>query len=131
MDSFRDIWNIVRLLLGIYKRHDDIYVFLLLEIFYNYNNGFDGVLLEYLHGLSIEPNTAEELSNFSLKTLKQIDPRPLKRILENTDQKPQIPFPILGDPFVKIELDFIWEESTTYEFKLFKFYLNVNRKRES
>ena len=84
--------------------------------------------MEYLHKLSIEPNTAEEFSNFSLKGIEQIDPRPLKITLKKPDQRPQIPFPVLGDPFVKIEIDFILDESTNYEFELFQFYRNVNEK---
>ena len=87
--------------------------------------------MEYLHDLSIEPNTAEEFSNFSLKSIEQIDPRPLKITLKKPDQIPQLPLPILSDPFVKIEIDFIWDESTNYEFELFKFYRNENQKRES
>ena len=122
-------------LLGIYRREgreDAIYVFLLLLLLkILYSNGFNDVLLEYLHDLSIEPNTAEEFSNFSLKSIEQIDPRPLKITLKKPDQIPPLPLPILSDPFVKIEIDFIWDESTNYEFELFRFYRNENQKRES
>ena len=125
---------IIGFLLGVYKREDEINAFLLLlllKIIYNYKNRFDDVLLEYLHDLSLETNTAEEFSNFSLKSIEQIDPRPLKITLKKPDQIPQLPLPILSDPFVKIEIDFIWDESTNYEFELFKFYRNENQKRES
>ena len=109
-----------------------IYVFLLLLLLkILYNNGFDDVLLEYLHDLSLEPNTAEQFSKFSLKTIEQINRRPLKIILKEPDKRSQIPLPILGDPFVKIEIDFICDESTNYEFELFRFYRNVNQKVKS
>jgi hypothetical protein len=56
-------------LLGFCRREDGIYVFLLLFLLkILYNNGFDDVLLEYLHDLSIEPSTTEQFSKFSLKT---------------------------------------------------------------
>ena len=78
-------------LLGVYRRKDEIYVFLLLLLLkILYNKGFDDVLLGYLRDSSLEPNT----SKFSLKTLPQIDRRPLKIILKEPDQKPQIPFPL-------------------------------------
>ena len=70
---------IIGFLLGIYKREDEINTFLLLlllKIIYNYNNRFDDVLLEYLHDLSLETNTTETFSKFSLKSIEQIDPRP-------------------------------------------------------
>ena len=125
---------IIGFLLGVYKREDEINAFLLLlllKIIYNYKNRFDDVLLEYLHDLSLETNTVEPFSKFSLKSIEQIDPRPLKITLKKPDQIPQLPLPILSDPFVKIEIDFIWDESTNYEFELFKFYRNENQKRES
>jgi hypothetical protein len=53
---------------------------------------------------------------------------PLKIILKEPNQRLQIPFPILSDPFVWIDIDFIWEESKNYKFELFKFYQNVNEK---
>jgi hypothetical protein len=111
-------------LLGVYRRYrgeDEVYLLLLLKILYN--NGFDDVLLEPLRIRSLEPRKIEEFSNFSLKSIEQIDPRPLKIILTEPDQSLQIPLPVLTDPFVKIDIDFIWYESTNYEFELFKFYI--------
>lgn len=77
---------IIGFLLGIYKREDEINtVLLLLLLKIIYNNGFDDVLLEYLYGLSLETNTAETFSKFSLKSIEQIDPRPLKIIFKEPE----------------------------------------------
>ena len=95
---------------------------LLLKIIYN--NGFDDVLLEYLHDLSLETNTAETFSKFSLKS---IDPRPLKITLKEPEKIP-LPFLIIEDPLVFIETEVLWEEPINYQFELFKFYQNVNEK---
>jgi hypothetical protein len=120
---------IIGFLLGVYKGEDEINAFLLLLLLkIIYNNGFDDVLLEYLHDLSLETNTAEQFSKFSLETVKQINPRPLKIALKEPDQGLQIPLTIFDDPSVKIEIDSIWDESTNYQFELFKFYRYVNQK---
>lgn len=121
-------------LLGVYSRNDDIYVFtLLLLLKIIYNNGFDDVLLEYLHDLSLETSTAEPFSKFSLKKIEQMDPRPLKITLTELDQSPPIPLPLLiiKDPFVFIETEVLWDKSTNYEFELYRFYRNRNQKVES
>ena len=77
---------IIGFLLGIYKREDEINtVLLLLLLKIIYNNGFDDVLLEYLYDLSLETNTAETFSKFSLKSIEQIDPRPLKIIFKEPE----------------------------------------------
>lgn len=60
--------------------------------------------------------------------MKEINPRPLKLSLKQPDQKPEIRLPILSDPFISIDIDFIWEESKIYKFELFEFYLNVKEK---
>lgn len=117
--------------IGIYKHEEEIYVFTLwslLEILYK--NRFNPVLLEFWQDLylsihSLEPNIVEDFSKLSLKTLEQIHPRPSKIILKEPDQRPKIPFPILGDPFVWIDINFSWEESKNYKFELFEFYKNV------
>ena len=110
--------------LGVYRRKDDIYVFTLLFLLeLIYNNGLDYVLLE--------PNKAEPFSKFSLKTIEQINPRPSKLFLGELVEKPQIPFPLLEDPSISIDIDFLFEESTNYEFELFRFYRNVNQKVKS
>ena len=70
---------------SIYKREDEINAFLLLlllKIIYNCNNRFDDVLFEYLHDLSLETNTVEPFSKFSLKSIEQIGLRPLKITLK-------------------------------------------------
>ena len=116
---------IIGFLLGIYKREDEINPFLLLLLLkIIYNNGFDDVLLEYLHDLSLETNTTETFSKFSLKS---IDPRPLKITLKEPEQIP-LPFLIIEDPLVFIETEVLWEEPINYQFELFKFYQNVNEK---
>jgi hypothetical protein len=112
--------------LGIYKREDEInsfFLLLLLKIIYD--NGFDNVLLEYLHDLSLETNIAEPFSRFSLKSIEQIDPRPSKITFKKPEQ---IPFLIIEDPLVFIDIEVLWDESTNYQFRLFKFYQYVNQK---
>jgi len=119
---------IIGFLFGAYKREDEInafLLFLLLKIIYN--NGFDDVLLEYLHDLSLETNTVEPFSKFSLKSIEQIDPRPLKIIFKEPEQIP-LPFFIIEDPLVFIDTEVLWDESTNYQFELFKFYRYVNQK---
>ena len=69
-----------------------------------YNNGFDDVSLEYLHDLSLETNIAETFSKFSLKSIEQIDPYPLKIIFKEPQQIP-LPFFIIEDPLVFIETE--------------------------
>ena len=115
-------------LLDIYKREDEINTFLLLLLLkIIYNNRFDDVLLEYLHDLSLETNTAETFSKFSLKSIEQIDPRPLKITLKEPEQI-SLPFLIIEDPLVFIDTEVLWDESTNYQFELFKFYRYVNQK---
>ena len=48
---------IIDFLLGVYKRENQINTLLLLKIIYN--NGFDDVLLEYLHDLFLKINTIQ------------------------------------------------------------------------
>ena len=98
-------------LLGVYSRNDNIYVFILLLLLKMlYNNGFDYVLLK--------PNKVDQFSRFSLKTIEQIDPRPLKITLTEPDQSP-LPFLIIKDPFVFIETEVLWDKSTNCEFELY------------
>lgn len=122
---------IIGFLLGVYKREDEINAFLLLLLLkIIYNSRFSDVLLEYLHDLSLETSTVEPFSKFSLKSIEQIDPRPLKITLTEPDQSPQIPLPflIIEDPLVFIDTEVLWDESTNYQFELFKFYRYVNQK---
>ena len=86
-----------------------------------YNNGFDYILLK--------PNKIDQFSKFSLKTIEQIDPRPLKITLTEPDQSP-LPFLIIKDPFVFIKTEVLWDKSTNYEFELYRFYRNINQKVE-
>lgn len=98
---------------------------LLLKIIYwNINNGFDDVLL---HDLSLETNTAKSFSKFSLKSIEQIVPRPLKITFKEPEQIP-LPFLIIEDPLVFIDTEVLCDESTNYQFELFKFYRYVNQK---
>ena len=102
---------------------------LLLKILYN--NGFDDVLLEPLRIRSLEPRNIEEFSKFSLQVCERINSRSSKLFLGEFVEKSQIPLPFLGDPFVLMGIDFIFDESTIYEFELFRFYRNVNQKVKS
>jgi len=119
---------IIGFLLGEYKRKNEINTFLLLLLLkIIYNNGFDDVLLEYLQDLPLETSTAEPFSKFSLKTIEQIDPRPLKITLKKPEQIP-LPFLPIEDPLVFIDTEVFWDESINYQFELFKFYRYVNQK---
>ena len=112
----------------LYRREDEINAFLLLLLLkIIYKNGFDEVSLEYLHDLSLKTNTAEPFSKFSLKSIEQIDPRPLKITLKETEQIP-LPFLIIEDPLVFIDTEVLSDESTNYQFELFKLYRYVNQK---
>lgn len=110
-------------LFGLYKYENEINGFFLLKIIYN--TGFDDILWKYLHDSSLETNTAETFSKFSLKSIEQIDPRPLKITLKEPEQ---IPFLIIEDPLVFIDTEVLWDESTNYQFELFKFYRYINQK---
>ena len=121
-------------LIGVYHREEEIYVFILLSLLKLIcNNKYHPVLLEFWQDLylsihSLEPNIVEDFSKLSLKTIEQIYPRPSQIILKEPDQRPQIPFPILGDPFVWIDVNLSWEESQGYKFELFEFYQDVAEK---
>jgi hypothetical protein len=73
---------------------------------------------------SLAPNIAEPFEKFSFEFLSQIESRPLKLILKETEQRTQIPFLMLDDSSVNIQIHFIWEESIDYKFELFEFYQN-------
>ena len=120
--------------LGVYRREDEINAFLLLLLLQIlYNNGFDDVLLEYLHDLSLETNKAEQFSKFSLQVCEPSNSRPSKLFLGELVEKPQIPlpFPIIEDPLVVIETEVFWKKPINYKLELFKFYQNVNEKVKS
>lgn len=119
---------ILGFIFGLYKRNEEIYVFTL--VFFLkllYNNGFD----YFLDFESLEPTKINQFSKFSLQTVKQISASSSKIMLPEFDHKSQIPWPILSDPFVSIETNFIWEQSQNYKFELFKFYGSVNSKIKS
>jgi len=83
--------------------------------------------LKYLHDLFLETNTAETFSKFSLKSIEQIDQRLLKITLKEPKQI-SLPFLIIEDPPVFIDTEVLWDESTNYQFELFKFYRYINQK---
>ena len=117
--------------LGSYRRYKEdnelsiFFLLLLLKILYN--SRFNETLLEPL-GIFYLDLEMEEFSKISLKINERIHPRLLKIILTDTDVDGfvQIPSPVLPNPFVNIEIDFILEESINYKFELFKFYIKQN-----
>jgi hypothetical protein len=119
-------------LLGIYGRDHEIehiYLFFLLLLLHILShNEFHYTLLRNLSDSSLSPNIAESFEKFSFQPLSQIESRPLKLILKETEQRTQIPFPILDDPSVNIQIHFIYEESIDYIFELFELYQNLNEK---
>jgi len=79
-------------LLGVYRRKDDIYVFILLLLLKMlYNNGFD-------YGL-LKPNKVDQFSKFSLKMIEQINQRPSRLILKELDQI-ESNYKIISDGFL-------------------------------
>lgn len=121
--------------LVVYRRKDEIddrsVFFLLLLLNILYNNGFGDILLEPLRIRSLESRNIEEFSKFSLQVCELNNSRLSKLFLGESVEKPQTPFPLLGDPFISIDVDFLFEESTNYEFELFRFYPNVSQKIKS
>ncbi len=121
--------------LGIYGGKDEIddrfvfFLLLLLNIFYN--NGFGDILLEPLQIRSLESRNIEEFSKVSLQVCELNNSRPSKLFLGESVEKPQIPFPLLGDPSSSIDIDFLFEESTNYKFELFRLYRNGSQKVKS
>ena len=69
--------------------------------------------MEYLHDLSLETHTVDTFSKFSLKTIEQIDPRPLKISLEEPEQI-SLPFFIIEDPLIFIDTQVLLDQSTNY-----------------
>lgn len=121
-------------LLGLYRhKHkyetDQLYLFFLLLLFNILSKeGFDEILLGDLTDSSLAPNT----SKFSFKPIPQMERRPFKMMLKESEQRPQIPFPISGDPV--IDVDFMIEmieEPINYQFQLFLLYPNTNQKVKS
>ena len=122
---------------GEHQRNKEIDVFtlvLLLEILYG--NKFGSALSEYLQDLYpsfFELNKAEDCLKITPQTVEYINPSPLQIMLEQQEKIPQIPFPILGDPYLSIEIDWEWDDSrnSKYKFELFTFYKNINEKLQS
>lgn len=105
--------------LGISRHRDEVkevnVFFLLLFLQILYDNEFDDVFLESLRIRSLESRNSEEFSKISLQVYEPTNSRPSKLFLGEFVEKPQIPLPFLGDPFVSIDIDFIFDESTNYE----------------
>ena len=121
---------IIGFLLGLYtnNREDQINAFILLILLkILYDTRFSNVSSEYLYHLSLKEDTVESFSNFSLKTISQIDPRPSKLTLK-VPQKFPSPFSILEDPVILIETEFLWNQLTNCQLELFEFYRDVNKK---
>lgn len=127
----------VGFLLGLYRRLlgkdeiDQIYLFwLLLLLHFLYQKEFQDTLLPNLYDSSLAYNIADPYEDFSFRTLPQTESRPFKLILKETEKIPQIPFPILNDPSVnvQIEIDFICNDSFEYKFELFQFYQTLSEK---
>ena len=118
------IW--VGFLLGIYRRKgeiDQIYLFFLLLLLHIFSQKeFDDTLLRDLSDSYRAANIAEPFEKFSFEPLPQIESRSFKLILKETEQIPQIPFPMSDDSF--IDVDFMietMEEPRNYQFQLFQF----------
>lgn len=111
---------------GLSTRRRNLCIHFILKLLYG--NGYHPVLLELWQYLFLKPDIVEDFSKFSLKTIEEIHPCPSQIILKEPDQRPQIPLPILGDPFIWIDVNLSWEEIEEYRFELFEFYQDVNEK---
>jgi hypothetical protein len=106
---------LIGFLIGMYSAESKIYIFYLLELLDKYG-------LIYL----LKLDHIEQFSTFSVQTVTQIEPA-LPKVLFKSNQKPKIPFPVLGDPFIWIEADLGLYESQGYKFELFKFYRELKK----
>jgi hypothetical protein len=115
------------------RNEDDIYLFgllLLLKILYSL--GFNDILFSPVEKFclgSSESRNIEKFLKFHSQVFEPNNLCPFKIFLEKPVEKSEIPFPILKDPF--IEINFVLEELTNYEFELFQFYLDLNQKVKS
>lgn len=129
-------------LLGIlsrYKDDNEIYASLLLfllrslynfsKILYLYNTGFE--FDEILQNLDLRSSEAGNIDEISFKVFELKNSSPGKLGVPKLPEKPQIPFPLLGDPFLSIDVEVLFQESVNYEFELFRFYFNANQNLKS
>ena len=129
----------VGFLLGLYRRLlgkdeiNQIYLFwLLLLLHFLFQIFFENIFLHNLYNSSRASNIADPFEDFSFGPLPQMETRPLKLILKEPEEIPQIPFSILNDPSRDIEIDFIRNEpindSILYKFEVFQFYQILHHK---
>jgi hypothetical protein len=118
---------ILGFLLGVYTRNKKIDVLMLLfllQIFYIRDKSD---FSDKLPCILLKPNEVNEFVTFSLETEEHSQINLLKILLiliiwlRESSLKPEIPFPILGDPSVLIDIDIIFNEFPNYE-ELLKFY---------
>jgi hypothetical protein len=120
------------------SQNDEIYVFfLLLLLKILYYRGFSNILLNPLEKLSRTSLQDSNIEKFYRLHSQVFEPNnlnlyPFKLFLKESVENNQIPFPILRDPlFLFIEVNFLFTESRNYEFELFQFYLDRNKKIKS
>jgi hypothetical protein len=125
---------ILGFLLGVYTRNKGVYtrnkkidvlmLLFLLQIFYIRDKSD---FSDKLPCILLKPNEVNEFVTFSLETEEHSQINLLKILLiliiwlRESSLKPEIPFPILGDPSVLIDIDIIFNEFPNYE-ELLKFY---------
>nr|WAK84817.1 hypothetical protein [Amicula sp. isolate GU52X-4 cfCalB7] len=126
------LWGLIfGFLLGVYLQENEIdyftYVFislLLLKILY---------ARKFLYGLN--PSEIDQFPRFSLRTIEQFEPRPLKLIFKNPEE---IPLPLgMGNSIIddnsiidiRTEVFIEETESINYQFELVKFYGDDFRKK--
>ena len=120
--------------LSVYEHYNEIPAFILcmiLELLYFYDRSFK--LCSPDLGLSIGFPPAESTSTFSLESAEIIKPNPPKFSFDEPAAKMPLPFLIFDDPSlvttdVLIDTEIFWDQSTDYQFKLFKFSRNMNQK---
>lgn len=113
---------LIGFLYGVYKKEDEIYLFVLLFLF---RMMYEDELISDLD--LIQPNKAKP---FVLESVKPTNTFPVKRLSQefSIDAQSKIPLPIFVDLLILPEFDFVWDESQKYKFELYKFFIYEKNK---
>ena len=103
------------LLLGLYKNSNEIFIFLIL------------ILLKIIVPNELNNNVSDLDRIFPFEFLKFTNPSSSKIFLKKSFEEAEIPFPILGDPIVPIDIDVSFYEFKHFQFQLFYFYQDVTQ----
>lgn len=107
---------------------NEIYLFILFLSNIIHNKKLNNILLDFLQVYSLETHGVEKFSKFSLEVCKETNPRPSKLVFKKVIKKSKTLLPILDDPPILVDINYIFEKSPDYIFELFSFYKDVNQK---